>query len=114
MNEKIDILYNYLINKKCKDLAVYDLRGERLSYGCVMVLSCSDVFNNKNLANDIIKDFSIDYFPEGYNKGEWIIFDFDDVILHLFVPSVREKYNLDKLWQNKKVNIVCEDKKNKK
>ncbi len=114
MDEKISILYNYLSNKKCKDLAVYDLSGEKLSYGCVMVLSCSDVLNNKNLADEIIKDFSLDYFPEGYNKGEWIIFDFNDVILHLFIPITREKYNLDKLWQTKKIKLADEDKKNKK
>ena len=51
---------------------------------------------------------------EGYNKGEWILFDFDDVIVHSFIPSAREKYNLDKLWQNKKVNIAKQSKKSKK
>ena len=56
-----------------------------------------------------MQDFDFDTFPEGYSKGEWIIFDFDKVVLNCFIPSVREKFNLEKLWQKEKVeNIIKE------
>lgn len=114
MNERIGALYNYLSDKKCKDIAVYDISGEKLSYACIIILTCNDITANKSLASNIMQDFSLDSFPEGFNKGEWIIFDFDDIILHLFIPALREKYNLDKLWQTKKVNVNKQDKKAKK
>lgn len=101
--EKLDILLNYLKDKKCKDVCSYDLTKEGQSFDYIISLSVSNVVNNKKLANQIMQDFAIEKNPEGYNKGEWIVFDFREVVLHCFIPQAREKYNLDKLWHAKKI-----------
>ncbi|MBN1915100.1 MAG: ribosome silencing factor [Parachlamydiales bacterium] len=36
---------------------------------------------------------------EGMEEGDWIVIDYGDVIVHLFIPSLRQKYQLEKLWQ---------------
>ncbi|MCA9771687.1 MAG: ribosome silencing factor [Myxococcales bacterium] len=35
---------------------------------------------------------------EGIGEGRWAILDFGDVVLHVFQPSVREYYELERLW----------------
>ncbi len=35
---------------------------------------------------------------EGYDSKNWILVDYDTVILHVFLPDSRDYYNLDKLW----------------
>lgn len=35
---------------------------------------------------------------EGLQTGDWIVLDFSGVIVHLFQPGLREKYSLEKLW----------------
>lgn len=35
---------------------------------------------------------------EGYERGEWILMDFFDVIVHVFTPATREFYALERLW----------------
>tara|TARA_Y100000590_G_scaffold172860_1_gene197681 strand:+ start:4439 stop:4630 length:192 start_codon:yes stop_codon:yes gene_type:complete len=37
--------------------------------------------------------------PEGMPLCEWTIIDVGDVIVHLFKPETRLKYNLDRLWK---------------
>jgi ribosome-associated protein len=41
---------------------------------------------------------------EGQKEGDWIVVDFSDVVVHLFIPEMREKYALEELWQ--KASIV--------
>ncbi len=35
---------------------------------------------------------------EGYSAGEWILMDFNDVIVHIFHEPVRVFYDLEGLW----------------
>jgi ribosome-associated protein len=37
---------------------------------------------------------------EGQNHGRWILLDYADVVVHLFLPEIREFYNLEKLWND--------------
>ena len=35
---------------------------------------------------------------EGYERGEWVLIDYFDFIVHVFVPATREFYSLERLW----------------
>jgi ribosome-associated protein len=35
---------------------------------------------------------------EGYARGEWVLIDYFDFIVHVFTPSTREFYGLERLW----------------
>ena len=35
---------------------------------------------------------------EGYNSAAWILLDYSDVIVHVFLEEAREFYSLDRLW----------------
>jgi len=36
---------------------------------------------------------------EGLVTGDWIVLDFLNVMVHLFMPGLREKYRLEELWK---------------
>lgn len=36
---------------------------------------------------------------EGQRLGDWVVLDYSDVVVHLFIPDMREKYALEQLWQ---------------
>lgn len=55
----------------------------------------------QSIANAVIQDFATsDSKIEGYQKGEWIIVDLGDILVHVFQKHAREFYNLDKLWSH--------------
>lgn len=37
---------------------------------------------------------------EGHRSGDWVILDFMDVIVHLFVRETRDYYGLERIWQD--------------
>jgi ribosome-associated protein len=43
------------------------------------------------------------HFVEGMEEGEWIVIDCWDVIIHLFVPELRQKYQLERLWERAEI-----------
>ncbi|MEG0570655.1 MAG: ribosome silencing factor [Oscillospiraceae bacterium] len=43
---------------------------------------------------------------EGYQNTNWIIVDYQDVIVHIFHQEMREYYNLERLWADgEKIDI---------
>ena len=45
---------------------------------------------------------------EGFKLAKWILLDYGDIVIHLFLRPERDFYNLERLWQDGKV-IVNED-----
>ncbi|MBI3236623.1 MAG: ribosome silencing factor [Chlamydiales bacterium] len=36
---------------------------------------------------------------EGLATGDWVVIDYMDVMIHLFMPGMRDKYMLEQLWK---------------
>jgi ribosome-associated protein len=37
---------------------------------------------------------------EGYETGEWVLLDYGDLIVHIFVEESRKFYQLERLWRD--------------
>lgn len=36
---------------------------------------------------------------EGLENGDWVVIDYGDIMIHLFMPSMRRKYGLEELFR---------------
>jgi ribosome-associated protein len=41
---------------------------------------------------------------EGQTHGRWILVDYAELVLHLFIPELRDYYNLEKLWNDARIS----------
>ncbi len=48
-------------------------------------------------------------FAQGMQTGDWVVLDYGQITIHLFVPSVREKYQLERLWHRSEIVDVVID-----
>lgn len=40
---------------------------------------------------------------EGLKSGDWVVLDYGGIMVHLFMPGLREKYCLERLWSDSKI-----------
>lgn len=43
---------------------------------------------------------------DGLRNAEWVAMDYSDVFVHVFLPGIREFYNLEHLWADAKLTII--------
>lgn len=46
------------------------------------------------------------YNYDGYRNSQWIVIDYGDVMVHVFLPEFREFYNLEDLWSDGKFREI--------
>jgi len=46
-----------------------------------------------------VKPFNYD----GYANSEWIAIDYGEIMVHIFLPLVRDRYNLEDLWSDARI-----------
>lgn len=89
--------------KGAEDIIALDV-GEILGYTDVLVICTA---RNERLAKAITDEVGLrlkheeGLLPrrvEGLPEARWVLADFLDCILHVFVPEARERYRLDQLW----------------
>jgi ribosome-associated protein len=42
----------------------------------------------------------------GMKEAQWIAMDYGTVMLHVFIPNIREYYNLENLWADAEVSEI--------
>jgi len=104
----------FALEKKAFDVKILDLR--KLSSVCDFFVVCSaDVeVHAKAIADWIMESLQkrgINFWHnEGYQACRWILLDYVDVVIHIFLPEVREFYALEKLWGDARMEELSEEK----
>ncbi|HNX98897.1 MAG TPA: ribosome silencing factor [Candidatus Aminicenantes bacterium] len=94
-----------LLDKKGLDLVLLKLKGEGEMADYLLLASGESARQNRAMADSLIKQLSKErqlspYGYEGAAKGDWILIDYVEFVVHLFLPEVRKRYALEKLWMD--------------
>ena len=46
------------------------------------------------------------YNYDGYRNSQWIVIDYGDILVHIFLPDVRSYYNLEELWSDADIKEI--------
>jgi len=92
------------IDKKAQDVVLLEI-SSMVSYAdfflicsgrsVVQVKAISEAIE-KSLRERGIRPLHI----EGLSEGQWVLLDFDDLIIHVFLEEKRQFYNLERLWKD--------------
>ena len=100
--QRVLFLINTLLEKKAKDLVILNVR--EISAFTDYFIICSGTSERQVRAiSSHIRESSkkaglIPGGVEGEKEGKWILLDYDDVIVHVFLDETRTFYDLERLW----------------
>ena len=100
--ELLDAITTSLEDHLAEDMVVVELKGKS-SIADYMVIASGRANRQviamaEHLAQLLKGRGLVGITPEGLQRGDWVLIDAGDVIVHLFRPEVREFYNVEKMW----------------
>ena len=91
-------------SKKAKDIRLIKIEGISRLGDYFVVASASNTTQVKAIADEVEDEMTkLGLEPnrvEGRQSAQWILMDYYDVMVHVFLDEARSFYNLERLWSD--------------
>jgi ribosome-associated protein len=90
-------------SKQGADIVALDVR-ELVGYtDCLVICTARNERQAKAIADEVYarlkkEDELLPKRVEGEGEARWVLMDYLDCVLHVFVPEMRDRYRLETLW----------------
>jgi ribosome-associated protein len=93
-------------DKKALEIVVLDLRGLASFTDYFLICAGGSRRQIETIADEVEeklrKEKRRPTHVEGYPRGDWILMDYVDFVVHIFTPASRAYYDLERLWGDAK------------
>ncbi|MBF0565815.1 MAG: ribosome silencing factor [Nitrospirae bacterium] len=100
--DKVKTIVKALYDKQGDDIMVLDLRGLTVIADYFVICSAQSSTKTAALADGVGEKLSaLGVKPmnvEGMANASWVLMDYNDVIVHVFLEEQRQYYKLERLW----------------
>jgi ribosome-associated protein len=94
------------LDKKAEDVLILDVRVVSSVTDFFVICTGTSEPHLKAIADEIarrLRDEGIrPRHREGFPPSRWIVMDYNDVLVHVFHPELRQRYTLEQLWGDAK------------
>ena len=99
-----------MLEKSATDILVMDLRGITTMTDCFVLATGTSAAQVKAIVDhvdDTLRESgSKPYHIEGYTGLLWVVLDYVHVVAHIFMPTERKYYSLERLWADAEITAV--------
>lgn len=97
-----------IYDKKGSNIMALDVHGLSSITDYLLIAEGNVGRHVMSIARGIIKEMEENGGPpllhvEGLQSGDWIVLDYGEIMVHLFMPGFRERYSLERLWADSKI-----------
>lgn len=94
-------------DKKGMNILALDVRGVSSLTDYVLIAEGNVDRHVSAIAHAVIdalkKEGETPFMVEGIETGDWVVIDYLQYMIHLFMPGLREKYRLEELFRDGKI-----------
>ncbi len=102
--EDAGIIANAALDKKAQDVVLLEVSSVSTYADYFLICSGRSVIQVKAIVNAIEQTFKergvYPLHAEGLSEGRWVLLDYDELIIHVFLEETRAFYNLERLWDD--------------
>jgi len=115
VEEKSSLIIEAIREKKGHRIVNIDLTEvENSICDCFIICHGESVTQVGAIAESIDKKMTEEtgiraHHVEGIQNSQWVLIDYFDVLVHVFLEEYRDFYRLEELWADGKVKMVAED-----
>jgi ribosome-associated protein len=103
----LDTIAQAIFDKKGINILVLDLRGISTIADFVVIAEGNvdrHVIAIGHAVEQVLKEQGIrPVHVEGMPSGDWVVLDYLQIMVHIFMPGMRDKYQLETLWKEGKI-----------
>ena len=98
----VQAVVNALEVHKASDIVVLDLRDFGTATDFFIIASGTSDTHVRALGHRVLEALAADsirpHHTEGLSEGRWALLDYVDFVVHVFHPTLRAFYQLERLW----------------
>ena len=95
------------LDHKANDVVVLSLKGVSDMTDYFVIASGTSDTHVRSLGEliqqELKKEGAVAHHVEGIQQGRWVLLDYVDFVVHLFHPTLRSFYQLERLWSDAQV-----------
>jgi ribosome-associated protein len=95
------------LDMKANDVLLLNLQGVTDMADYFLIASGTSDTHGRSIGEHLIAElkkrgFNV-HHSEGLEQGRWVLLDFVDFVVHIFHPTLRSFYQLERLWSDAEV-----------
>ena len=102
LSTELTLAITAALEKKATDVVVLDLRKASAFTDFFVICTGGNVRQIEAIAEAVqsalARQGARPALVEGLGRSEWVLIDYFDFIVHIFSPTTREFYGLERLW----------------
>jgi ribosome-associated protein len=103
-----------LIDRKANDVVLLSLKGVSDMTDYFLIASGTSDTHVRSLGNSVLEDMKKQvgqtaHHVEGLSQGRWVLLDYVDFVVHVFHPTLRNFYQIERLWADAQVVPLTAD-----
>ena len=107
----IEAIGEALLSKKAENILRLDVRNLTTLTDYFIVCHATSDSQVKALADIVIEDVKNTFGErvwrkEGHTNNRWIVLDYVNVVVHIFLRDLREYYGIERMWSDAEISEI--------
>lgn len=109
-----ELIVDAIQDRKGKKITLVDLNGIESAPTHEFIICTGSSTSQVSAIADNIREEVLrnggrkPYNYDGYRNSQWIAIDYGETMVHVFLPDVREHYNLEELWNDADISEIAD------